>query len=205
MTPLDALLVLGGEDRAQWPRCRRALQVYREHCRLGLPPPRLIVSGGKLVRHGGRRVSEAALMAEFLQGHGVPGRDILMETLALDTLGNVVLGRELALRHGLERLALVTDDFHHWRSRRLYRRVAGAEPLAVFATGVAGTLRARARERLAFWSLAVALRARGVAPGSLGGHRRFLSGRVAAARAGGRHAGAHANANANATTNAYRG
>jgi len=171
---VDALLVLGGEDRKRWPRCSAALLYYRDCCQRGLKPPRLIVSGGKLVRHDRQWSTESALMVRFLLAQGVPLQDLLVEPHATDTYGNVVLGGAVAALHGLNRVAIVTDDFHHWRSHRIFEQVFGVAPGRMVHTGVPGTWRARIRERLAYWALRLALEASRVPKGSLGAHKVFL-------------------------------
>jgi uncharacterized SAM-binding protein YcdF (DUF218 family) len=171
---VDALLVLGGEDRQDWPRCAAALHYYRDCRRRGLPPPRLILSGGKIVRHDNQWFTESALMVRFFLAQGIPASDLLVEPHATDTFGNVVWGGALAALHGLTRVALVTDDFHHWRSRRIFRRVFGLAPGEMVHTGIKGSWRARIRERLAYWALRIALQAAGVPKGSLDAHKLFL-------------------------------
>ncbi len=171
---IDALLVLGGEDRQDWPRCGAALRYYQDCCQRGLPPPRLILSGGKVVRHDNQWFTESALMVRFFLAQGIPASDLLVEPHATDTFGNVVWGGSLAALHGLTRVALVTDDFHHWRSRRIFRQVFGVAPGRLVHTGIKGSWRARIRERLAYWALRIALEAAGVPKGSLDAHKVFL-------------------------------
>ena len=172
---IDALLVLGGEDRHKLPRCSAALHFYRACCTQGIQPPKLIVSGGKLVLHQAQWISESALMAKFLLQHGIPPGDVLTEAYALNTLGNILLGGALAASQGLVRLAIVTDDFHHWRSRRLFKQVFGVEPQGCIPTGVRGSWRARIREGVAFSALMLSLKVSRVASGSPQEHKRFLS------------------------------
>lgn len=171
---IDALLVLGGEDRDQWPRCRAALSQWRAYREDGLPPPRLIVSGGTRVRHQGRWTTEATLMVRFFRQHRIPVRDILVEPHATDTFGNIVWGGDLARQQGLHHLALVTDEFHHWRCRRIYEQVFGLTPAALMGTGYRAGWRAHLRERLAYGALRLALHRAGVPRGDFDAHRHFL-------------------------------
>lgn len=173
--PCDALLVLGGEDRQHWPRCRMAEQLYRVQQDLGHKAPKLVVSGGVVVSCAAGRVgTEAELMAIFLQTQGVAPQDILLEPLARNTLGNVVLGGHMALQHGCRRIGLVTDDYHQWRSLRLYQRVFGQPPMAVWGTGCQGTWRQRLRELTAYVRTELALCAAQVPRCNLNGHYIFL-------------------------------
>ena len=176
----DALLVLGGEDRTQWHRSRAAVRYYQACLAAGVALPRLVVTGGTLARQLGADsealvLTEAAWMARFMQSHGVPPALILQEAQALDTLGNVVLGGALAARHGLQRLVVVSDDFHLWRSRRLFERVWGHPPAGCVGTGNAGSWRLRAREKLAFVLQMGALRRASVAQGDSAAHVEFLA------------------------------
>ncbi len=175
---IAALLVLGGEDRKRWPRSRAALAYYRTSVVSGLLPPKLIVTGGALASHQGRWACEAVWMAEFLESEGVPDTDIWRETLARNTLQNVVLGGALALREGMPStgLALVSDDFHLPRCRWLFERVFGHAPAAVLGSGERGSLWLRCRER---WAQAVqqrALQRAGLVPGDWRAHLEFLAG-----------------------------
>ena len=114
-------------------------------------------------------------MASYLVSHGVPAHDVLTEPRALNTFGNIVLGGELAAQHGLHRLAIVTDNFHQWRSRQIFRQVFGAVPAAAFYTGVHGSWRTQLRERLTYLTLRLALRLAGVRRGNFNEHKLFLA------------------------------
>lgn len=179
----EALLVLGGEDRTQRHRSRTAVRHYLACRAAGVALPRLLVTGGLLAcpegTHPDTPVSEAACMARFMQSQGVPAAHIVQEAQALDTLGNVALGGALAAQLGLQRLLLVSDDFHLWRARRLFERVWGHAPAGCLGTGHTGTLRLRLREKLAFGLQMAALRQAGVEPGHSGAHLRFVVARAA--------------------------
>jgi uncharacterized SAM-binding protein YcdF (DUF218 family) len=170
----DALLVLGGEHPEHRARCRAALRAYAQCRASGHAPPMLIASSGVVVSHRGRRASEATLMAEFLTAGGAPAHDVLVETRALDTLGNVVLGGDLALQHGCRRIAIVTDDFHIWRSSLLFERVYGTPPVAAIGTGIAGTWFERAREVASYCRIAAVLAVARVPRHDPARHRIFL-------------------------------
>lgn len=184
----QALLVLGGEDRTQWHRSRTAVRYYLACRAAGVALPRLLVTGGALVRQPGTGqgvgmgmaagLTEAAWMARFMQVQGVPAAHVLQEAQALDTLGNVALGGALAARHGLQRLVVISDDFHLWRSSQLFERVWGHAPAGCVGTGHAGSWRLRWREKLAFALQIGALRQADVAPGDSAAHLEFLAARV---------------------------
>ena len=180
--------MLGGEDRTQWRRSRAAVRYYLACRAAGVALPRLLVTGGALVHQRGSGqgvgmgmaagLTEAAWMARFMQVQGVPPEHVLQEAQALDTLGNVALGVALARRHGLQRLVVVSDDFHLRRSRRLFERVWGHLPAGCIGTGNAGSWRLRLREKLAFALQVSALWRAGVAPGDSAAHLEFLAARV---------------------------
>ncbi|MDD2547726.1 MAG: YdcF family protein [Burkholderiaceae bacterium] len=178
---IRALLVMGGEDRKRWPRSRAALAHYQACVAGGGPVPCLIVTGGAEARHAGRWASEAAWMAEFLESEGVPPEHLWRETLARNTLGNVVLGGALALWRGITvtELALVSDDFHLGRCRQLFTRVFGHAPTACLGSGDPGSAWLRLREPWAYAVQARALHRAGVAPGDWQAHFDFLNLRAA--------------------------
>ena len=118
-------------------------------------------------------------MADYLVARGVAPAHVLQEPLARTTLANVVLGGALAARHGLQRVWLVSDDFHLWRAQRLFERVWGHAPAGCLGTGYGGSLRLRLREKLAYGLQMAALRQARVLPGHSGAHLRFVAARAA--------------------------
>ena len=162
----QALLVLGGEDPVHRPRSRAALHYYLSCRAHGLRLPSLVLSGAS---------AEAQAMAAFLVSRGVAPTHLLQEPLARTTLGNVVLGGALAAHHGLLQVALVSDDFHLWRARRLYQRVWGRSPAACLPSGDRGSVYLRLREMVVFALQTGALRWARVAPGDWRAHWAFLS------------------------------
>lgn len=170
----DGLLLLGGEDPAGPARSRLALRYYRAQRARNQRAPRLIVSGGNMTACEGRTWIEADAMSRFLLGEGVDAADVLVERYARDTFGNLILGVELARAAGVRRLALVTDGFHGWRCRKLFRRIYGAPCVAMLCTDSHGSWEARLREKAAYLALLADLCAAGVAAGDATRHREFL-------------------------------
>ena len=164
--PAQALLVLGGEDPQHCPRSRTALHYYWLCHARGQALPCVVVSGAG---------SEAQTMTAFLLAGGVAPTHLLQEPLARSTLANVVLGGVLAARHGLQRVALVSDDFHLQRALRLYQRVWGCAPAACLPSGERGSAYLRLRETLVFALQISALRWAGVPPGNWRAHVAFVS------------------------------
>ncbi|MDD2711776.1 MAG: YdcF family protein [Simplicispira sp.] len=180
--PTHALLVLGGEDPLHRPRSRTALHYYLACRARGQAPPCLVLSGagessgGAVATAPGHSVAptEAAAMADYLVARGVAPAHLLQEPLARNTLANVVLGGALATRHGLQRVLLVSDDFHLWRALRLYERVWGRAPAAWLASGERGSAYLRLREKAVFALQTGALQLAGVAPGNWRAHLAFV-------------------------------
>ena len=114
-------------------------------------------------------------MADYLLARGVARDYLLQEPLARSTLANVVLGGALAARHGLQRVVLVSDDFHLWRARHLYQRVWGRTPVACIASGIHGSSYLRLREKAAFALQMGVLQLAGVAPGNWRAHFAFVT------------------------------
>ena len=175
----QALLVLGGENPLHRPRSRTALHYYLACSARGQVPPCIVLSGaggsGTGVRTGTIAPTEAAAMADYLVARGVAPAHVLQEPLARTTLANVVLGGALAARHGLQRVWLVSDDFHLWRALRLYERVWGCAPAAWLASGERGSVYLRLREKAVFALQTGALHLAGVAPGNWRAHLAFVS------------------------------
>ena len=113
-------------------------------------------------------------MAAFLVTRGVAPAHLLQEPWAGSTLENMTLGGALAARHGLPRVALVSDDFHLWRAMRLYQRVWGRAPVACLASGERGSMYLRLREKAVFALETSALQLAGVPPGDWRSHLDFI-------------------------------
>lgn len=165
----QALLVLGGENPVLRPRSHTALHYYLACRARGLALPCLVLSGA-----GAAALTEAAAMAAFLLARGVAPAHLLQEPRARSTLANVALGGALAARHGLQQVALVSDDFHLWRALRLYQRVWGRAPAACMTSGERGSAYLRLREKAVFVLQTAALRQAGVAPGDWRAHLAFV-------------------------------
>jgi uncharacterized SAM-binding protein YcdF (DUF218 family) len=89
--------------------------------RAGSVRPRLIVSGGK---GDDERVPEASAMASYLTTRGFPADQLLIEDQSRNTEENLLFSKAIMdeLRPGA-RAAIVTSDFHAFRSALLARRL----------------------------------------------------------------------------------
>lgn len=90
------------------------------------PETLVIVSGGK---GKGEEVTEAFAMQEYLLENGLPDERIVMEDRSRTTKENLLFSKEL-LKREEEKIGIVTNNFHLYRSLKLakavgYRKVYG--------------------------------------------------------------------------------
>jgi len=112
----QAIVVLGGDSRSG-DRVRHAVELYRQ----GWAP--LIVLSGPLLRND---FSEGELMNSEARGMGVPQNAIqVVRSEADSTLEEALVLRRFLAGHKLNRLIVVTSNFHARRSRNIYRAVLG--------------------------------------------------------------------------------
>jgi uncharacterized SAM-binding protein YcdF (DUF218 family) len=131
-----AVVVLGAglEDDAVPPllagRLDRAALLHRAGSAAERPP--LLVVAGGVTANGGR--SEAAAMAAYLSGLGVPPPDLVLEDRSTTTEENLLYSVALLAERGVAPpVVVVTSDFHVWRAAAL----AGRLELAVQVVGAA--------------------------------------------------------------------
>ncbi len=117
--PADAAVVLGAAAWHQKPspvleeRLNHAVELYRS----GIVK-KLIFTGG----FGERAVmAESEVARDFAAAHGVPKRDILIETVSDSTKGNVREAARLMRAHQLKSCLLVSDPLHMRRAVRMMR------------------------------------------------------------------------------------
>jgi uncharacterized SAM-binding protein YcdF (DUF218 family) len=138
----DAIVVLGGGIAPAHPpeqpfpdlnengdRMWEAARLFRRGV-----APRIIVTGGSYVEHGGPAGTEATAMRTFLVDLGVPAEAILDEPKAQNTIENIGNVRAMV---GDGRVALVTSAYHMPRALRLAERAGlkvGAFPTDYQAT-----------------------------------------------------------------------
>ncbi|SRR5574344_1507044 len=175
--PLVGLLILGGEHPNGQMRSHAALTCYLQCHAQAKPVPRLIVSGGAHVTRTGHAViSEAQHMANYLLAAGVPAAHIWQENQALDTLGNIVLGADIALKHGIasRNIVLVSDNFHLPRSHWLFAHVFGHPPQGTLPSGALGSRLLRWREPLALAVQRLSLKHAGITAADIAAHRHYV-------------------------------
>ena len=75
-----------------------------------------ILSGGQGV---GEDISEAEAMRRYLVEHGIAEDRLILEDRSTDTVENLTYSFAIAKEKGFAELAVVTNDFHMYRSSRL--------------------------------------------------------------------------------------
>jgi uncharacterized SAM-binding protein YcdF (DUF218 family) len=119
--PVDAIVVLGAAQYDGDPSPQLAARL--DHA-LALwdrgVAPWIMVTGGK---RPGDRFTEAAASRAYLVERGVPSSVILDETEGTSTFESLDVAADLLLARGLERVVLVTDPYHAYRSELSAREV----------------------------------------------------------------------------------
>ena len=106
----DAAVVLGA---AAWGK--NPSPVFRERINHGITLYRNN-RVGKLIFTGGTPKSgymtEAEVARRYARGHGVPNKDILLETTSRDTEQNLENTKTLMYNNGLESVVIISDPYH---------------------------------------------------------------------------------------------
>ncbi|HWQ43127.1 MAG TPA: YdcF family protein [Desulfosporosinus sp.] len=121
---VDYLIILGaglnGEQLSWtlWERMQKGLDYLEEH-----PKAKVVLSGGQ---GPGEKISEAEGMRRFLVSHGIADERILKEDQSTSTMENFRYSKAILVRQpsfqNSERVAVITNDFHLFRSKILARR-----------------------------------------------------------------------------------
>lgn len=124
----DAIVVLGGgvhPDGTLPPVARARVERAVELFESGVAP-RLILSGRCGLSAPEPAVTEAAAMAEYAAGFGVPRRAMFLEDDAKDTLGNAYFTwREFLEPNDWTSIRVVTSDYHLSRAAWVFRKILG--------------------------------------------------------------------------------
>ncbi len=115
-----------------------ALQTRMEAAKIWLdqnPSSIIVVSGGK---GDDENLTEADAMYQWLTGQGISSDRILKEDTARDSVQNIRFSLDMLERHigrSIEgqKVAVITNDFHLYRSRELVR-AENCEPVGVSST-----------------------------------------------------------------------
>jgi len=119
----DVAIVLGGGIRqgevrpTLQMRLDQALAYHQRN-----PAAMILVTGGTGY---GQEISEAEAMARYLIARGIPAEQILLEDAAHSTYTNMSFSQEILDKHFNEpfRAAIITSDFHMFRSARFAQNV----------------------------------------------------------------------------------
>ncbi|PTN54353.1 YdcF family protein [Stenotrophomonas panacihumi] len=120
--PADVIIVLGAAAYDAKPS-----PVFEERIRHGLSlyhagyAPKLIFTGG--FGGTGARFSESQVAERYALKHGVPGKDVLIETVSRTTRQNLVEARALMQREGMHTAIIVSDPLHMARALRLCKEL----------------------------------------------------------------------------------
>lgn len=115
-----AIVVLGCRVRGEAPspmlarRLDAALETLSEN-----PDALCVVCGGK---GGGENISEAEAMRRYLIERGIPDDRILAEDRSTNTRENITFAAELLKEYGIDRVVIVTSEFHQYRADVYARR-----------------------------------------------------------------------------------
>ncbi len=151
-TDADFLVVMGAGINGTQPslsmldRLTAALDWLEAH-----PDAQVIVSGSQ---GPNEELSEAAVMASWLEQQGIAPERILPEESADSTRENILNSYALAAKHGGGRLAFVSSEYHLCRMRMLIRAL-GFEPVCVAGETSRVSLRVNyfIREAFAVWQI----------------------------------------------------
>ncbi len=122
----DAYVILGGGivegakdpagegalNNSSLARSIAALRLYQRQ------PKTIVFSGGSILG----RTAEAEIAKRFLVSLGVPAHDIIMENKSTDTYENAKFTKEIADKHKLKRIILITSAAHMKRAHLLFRK-----------------------------------------------------------------------------------
>ena len=121
---VDYMIILGaglnGEQlsRTLWERMQKGLNYLEEQ-----PNVKVVLSGGQ---GPGEKISEAEGMRRFLVDQGITDERIIKEDRSTSTMENFRFSKELLVQQpgfqNSERVAVITNDFHLFRSKILARR-----------------------------------------------------------------------------------
>lgn len=146
----DAAVVLGAalwNDRPSpglKERLDRAFELYEAG-----KIDRVIVSGG--LDSNGATIPEAEGMKRYMVERGVPGEAVLEEREATSTYENLLFSKRIANRERLERLVIVTHEYHGARAIDIARFVGLDDPaVSLMESQVMWMPWHKARETLAY-------------------------------------------------------
>ncbi len=116
----DVLVVLGGGAYStgilKEDSMKRLLTAFILHKKYGLP---IVLSGGSPIGN----LPEAEIMKQLLEELGVDKRKIITDVKSRNTMENALYVKEIAQKHGFEKIVLVTSAYHMPRAVEVYKKV----------------------------------------------------------------------------------
>lgn len=128
---VDSVIVLGAGLKGETPtlvlieRLNYTIEYLKDN-----PEAKVIVSGGQ---GPGEAITEAEAMSRYLVSRGVPEAIILKEEKSTSTYENMIFSKSLyekTFGTKLEKVMIITNDFHMFRSKLLAKRT-GLEPYGI--------------------------------------------------------------------------
>ena len=116
-TNVDAIIVLGAAEYAGKPspvfqaRLNHAKELFEKGF-----APLIITTGGT---YPGEKISEGEVGRKYLERRGIPAEKIIAETQSLTTKQNLMRVKDIARDKKIERVILVSDPFHMYRSVKI--------------------------------------------------------------------------------------
>lgn len=98
-------------------RCQQAILEYNRH-----PGYKILPTGGYGAHFNETDKPHAYYSTHYLIAHGIPAEDILPPVISSNTVEDVCLARPEIERSGVDRVVVVTSDFHLPRARFLFER-----------------------------------------------------------------------------------
>ncbi|TCN01917.1 vancomycin permeability regulator SanA [Paenibacillus sp. BK033] len=109
----------------------------------------LILSGG--LDRNGSKLTEAQGMRVYLLAKGIPEDKMLLDNAARSTYENLLNSKVIAAEHGLNKLLIVTHDYHAPRAMEMARYLDYENvQAAAFHSGVLSPFKNQSREVLAY-------------------------------------------------------
>ena len=98
-------------------RCRLALDEYAS--RTGW---KLLLAGGYGAHFNTTQLPHAAYLKDYLTARGIPEGDIVEFAESSNTIEDASLSKPIVLKYGVERILVITSDYHQARARYVFER-----------------------------------------------------------------------------------
>lgn len=123
---LDCIIVLGAGlkkngqlDRESKERVKKGCNLYRDGF-----ASHLLMCGGVMWKKTPTPLAIA--MKDYAKSLGIPSDVILTEEKSLDTLGNAIFSKEVAVKKKFRHILLITSDYHLERALFIFHHVYGS-------------------------------------------------------------------------------